>query len=32
MLIAVVLGLVSCLVPAYTSIRTSVVAGLKELD
>lgn len=32
MLIAVVLGLVSCLVPAYTSIRTSVVSGLKELD
>ena len=32
MLIAVALGLISCLVPAYTSIRTSVVAGLKELD
>ncbi|MBM3858775.1 MAG: ABC transporter permease [Verrucomicrobia bacterium] len=32
MLIAVVLGLVSCLAPAYSSIRMSVVTGLKELD
>jgi putative ABC transport system permease protein len=32
MLIALGLGVVSALVPAYTSIRTSVVAGLKELD
>jgi putative ABC transport system permease protein len=31
-LLAIALGVISCLVPAYTSIRTSVVAGLKELD
>jgi putative ABC transport system permease protein len=32
LLVAAVLGVVSCLVPAYTSIRASVVDGLKELD
>lgn len=32
MLIAVALGVISSLAPAYTSIRTSVVSGLKELD
>jgi putative ABC transport system permease protein len=32
MLIAIGLGIISALVPASTSIRTSVVAGLKELD
>jgi putative ABC transport system permease protein len=32
MLIAVGLGILSAIVPAYTSIRMSVVAGLKELD
>jgi putative ABC transport system permease protein len=32
MLIALGLGVVSAFMPAYTSIRTSVVAGLKELD
>lgn len=31
-LIALALGIVSCLMPAWTTIRTSVVAGLKELD
>ena len=30
--VAVVLGIVSCLLPASASIRTTVVAGLKELD
>ena len=30
--IAVVLGVVSCVVPAYTSIKATVVEGLKELD
>jgi len=32
MTVAAILGIVSCLRPAYTSIRTTVVAGLKELD
>jgi putative ABC transport system permease protein len=32
MMIALGIGLVSCLLPAYTSIRTSVVDGLRELD
>lgn len=32
LLVAAALGVVSCLVPAYTSIRASVVDGLKELD
>jgi putative ABC transport system permease protein len=32
MLVALGLGVLSSLVPAYTSIRTSVAAGLKELD
>lgn len=32
MTLAVVLSLVSCAAPAYTAIRTTVVAGLKELD
>jgi len=32
MLIAVVLGIVSCLAPAWAAVRTSVVTGLKELD
>jgi putative ABC transport system permease protein len=32
MLVATGLGVISSLVPAYTSIRTSVVSGLKELD
>lgn len=32
MLVAIGLGIVSSLAPAYTSIRTSVVEGLKELD
>jgi len=32
MMIALGIGLVSCLLPAYTSLRTSVVEGLKELD
>jgi ABC-type antimicrobial peptide transport system permease subunit len=32
MLVAIGLGIVSSLVPAYSSIRTSVVEGLKELD
>lgn len=31
-LVAAGLGIISSIVPAYTSIRTSVVAGLKELD
>ncbi len=31
-LIAAGLGVVSCLVPAWTALRTSVVNGLKELD
>ncbi len=32
LLVAAGLGVVSCLLPAYTSIRASVVGGLKELD
>jgi putative ABC transport system permease protein len=32
MLIAAVLGVVSCAVPAYNTIRMSIVGGLKELD
>jgi putative ABC transport system permease protein len=32
MLVALGLGILSSLVPAYSSIRTSVVTGLKELD
>ena len=32
LLIAAMLGVVSCLVPAYSSIKMSVVSGLKELD
>ncbi len=32
LLIAIVLGLVSCIAPAWSSVRMSVVAGLKELD
>ncbi len=32
MLVATGLGVISSLVPAYTSIRTSVATGLKELD
>jgi putative ABC transport system permease protein len=32
MLVALGLGIVSSLLPAYASIRTSVVTGLKELD
>ncbi|MCX7886514.1 MAG: FtsX-like permease family protein [Verrucomicrobiae bacterium] len=32
MLIAALLGIISCIVPAYTSLRTSVADGLKELD
>ncbi len=32
LIITTVLGIISCLVPAYTTIRTSVVTGLKELD
>ena len=32
MTVAAILGIVSCLRPAYTSIQTTVVAGLKELD
>ena len=30
--VAVLLGIISCLVPSYMSIQTSVVDGLKELD
>ena len=30
--VAALLGIVSCLVPAYVSIRTTVVDGLKEVD
>jgi hypothetical protein len=26
------LGVISCLVPVYTSLKTTVVDGLKELD
>jgi putative ABC transport system permease protein len=32
LLVAAMLGVVSCLGPAYTSIRRSVAAGLRELD
>ena len=32
MLVALGLGVISSLAPAYTSLRTSVVTGLKELD
>jgi putative ABC transport system permease protein len=32
LLIALGLGVVSCLVPAYTTLRATVVEGLKELD
>ena len=32
MIIAAVLGVVSCAVPAYNCIRMSIVGGLKELD
>lgn len=32
MTVAALLGIVSCLVPSYTSSQTTVVAGLKELD
>jgi putative ABC transport system permease protein len=32
MLIAVVLGVVSCAVPAYNTVRMAIVDGLKELD
>ena len=32
LLVAAVLGVVSCLVPSYASLKTSVVTGLKELD
>ena len=32
MVIAVLLGVVSCLVPAYTSLKATVAEGLKELD
>jgi putative ABC transport system permease protein len=32
MLVAVGLGVVSCVVPAYASIRMTVVEGLRELD
>jgi hypothetical protein len=32
MMIAALLGVVSCLAPAYTSLKATVVEGLKELD
>jgi len=32
MLIAAVLGVTSCVVPAYNTIKMSIVSGLKELD
>ena len=32
LLIAAGLGIVSCLVPAYTNLKTTVVEGLRELD
>lgn len=32
LLIAVGLGVVSCLAPAYASLKATVVSGLKELD
>lgn len=32
MLVAMGLGIVSCLAPAYATVRTGVVEGLKELD
>lgn len=32
LLVAALLGVISCLAPAYTSIKTTVVEGLKELD
>jgi putative ABC transport system permease protein len=32
LLIAVALGVVSCLMPAYTTLKATVVEGLKELD
>jgi hypothetical protein len=32
LLVAAMLGVISCLMPAYTNIRATVVEGLKELD
>ena len=32
MLLALGLGVVSCLIPAYSTIKTTIVSGLKELD